>query len=342
MSDNERREGGVKKLTGPRKAAMFLLNMGEGYASEIFKKMSNAEIKKIAVAMTQIEEITPDELASLSQEFVKYYEGQSKLVVESNGFLKNVIERTLDPERAEMILKEIEERKREKPFVWSREVNISALASTLAAEHPQTIAMVMAHLPADIASDVMVSFPTELKGDIALRVAQLGQVPEDIVRDVDTALKEEMKNMVSSGGKVGGLQVLVDILNGVDKATEEAIMEAIEEEDAEMAGSVRDMMFVFEDMINVDDRGMREILKKVEGPQLTLALKTASEEMKSKILGNLSSRAAEMVMEDLEVMGPVKLSEVEEAQQAIVQAAKELESEGTITLGGKGKDDVLV
>jgi len=341
MSDNERR-GGNKKLTGPRKAAMFLLNMGEGYASEVFKKMSNAEIKKIAVAMTQIEEITPDDLASISQEFVKFYEGESKLVVESNGFLKNVIERTLDPERAEMILKEIEERKREKPFVWSREVNIAALASTLAAEHPQTIAMVMAHLPADIASDVMVSFPTELKGDIALRVAQLGQVPEDIVRDVDTALKEEMKNMVSSGGKVGGLQVLVDILNGVDKATEEAIMEAIEEEDAEMAGSVRDMMFVFEDMINVDDRGMREILKKVEGPQLTLALKTASEEMKNKILGNLSSRAAEMVMEDLEVMGPVKLSEVEEAQQAIVQAAKELEAEGTITLGGKGKDDVLV
>ena len=341
MSDNERRGGG-KKLTGPRKAAMFLLNMGEGYASEVFKKMSNAEIKKIAVAMTQIDEITPEDLASISQEFVKFYEGESKLVVESNGFLKNVIERTLDPERAEMILKEIEERKREKPFVWSREVNIAALASTLAAEHPQTIAMVMAHLPADIASDVMVSFPTELKGDIALRVAQLGQVPEDIVRDVDTALKEEMKNMVSSGGKVGGLQVLVDILNGVDKATEEAIMEAIEEEDAEMAGSVRDMMFVFEDMINVDDRGMREILKKVEGPQLTLALKTASEEMKNKILGNLSSRAAEMVIEDLEVMGPVKLSEVEEAQQAIVQAAKELEAEGTITLGGKGKDDVLV
>lgn len=341
MSDNERRGGG-KKLTGPRKAAMFLLNMGEGYASEVFKKMSNAEIKKIAVAMTQIDEITPEDLASISQEFVKFYEGESKLVVESNGFLKNVIERTLDPERAEMILKEIEERKREKPFVWSREVNIAALASTLAAEHPQTIAMVMAHLPADIAADVMVSFPTELKGDIALRVAQLGQVPEDIVRDVDTALKEEMKNMVSSGGKVGGLQVLVDILNGVDKATEEAIMEAIEEEDAEMAGSVRDMMFVFEDMINVDDRGMREILKKVEGPQLTLALKTASEEMKNKILGNLSSRAAEMVMEDLEVMGPVKLSEVEEAQQAIVQAAKELEAEGTITLGGKGKDDVLV
>lgn len=331
-----------KKLTGPKKAAIFLLNMGESYASEIFKKMSNMEIKKVASAMAQIDQIAPEDMAMVSQEFVKFYEGESKLVVETDSFLKSVIERTLDPERAEMILKDIEERKRDKPFVWSREVNLTALASALSTEHPQTIAMVMAHLPPDIASDVMVSFPEEIKGDIALRVAQLGQVPEDIVRDVDMALKAEMKNMVSSGGKVGGLQVLVDILNGVDKSTEETIMEMIEEENAEMAGNIRDMMFVFEDMITIDDRGMREILKKVEGPQLTMALKTASEEMKNKILGNLSSRAAEMILEDLEVMGPVKLSEVEEAQQAVVQAAKELEADGTITLGGKGKDDVLV
>lgn len=339
---DDKKEYGDIKLKGPQKAAMFLLHMGESYASEIFKKMSNYEIKKVASAMALIDEIAPEELAQVSQEFVKLYEGESKLVVEADGFLRSVIERTLDPERAEMILKDIEERKRDKPFVWSREVNLSALASALSTEHPQTIAMVMAHLPPDIAADVMVSFPEEIKGDIALRVAQLGQVPEDIVRDVDIALKAEMKNMVSSGGKVGGLQVLVDILNGVDKATEETIMETIEEEDAEMAGSVRDMMFVFEDMVTVDDRGMREILKKVEGPQLTLALKTASEEMKNKILGNLSQRAAEMILEDLEVMGPVKLSEVEEAQQAVVQAAKELEADGTITLGGKGKDDVLV
>lgn len=339
MNETQKKE---KPIPGPVKAAMFLLTMGEGYASEIFKKMTNLEIKKVASAMALIEEISPENFTQVAQEFVKLYEGESKLVVESNHFLKSVIERTLDPERAEMILKDIEERKRDKPFVWSREVNLGALSAALSTEHPQTIAMVMAHLPPDIASDVMVMFPEEIKGDIALRVAQLGQVPEDIVRDVDTALKAEMKNMVASGGKVGGLQVLVDILNGVDKSTEEAIMELIEEEDAEMANDVRDMMFVFEDMISVDDRGMREILKKVEGPQLTLALKTASEEMKNKILGNLSSRAAEMILEDLEVMGPVKLSEVEEAQQAVVQAAKELESDGTITLGGKGKDDVLV
>ena len=339
MADADKKNKGMSGVT---KAAMFMLSMGEGYASEVFKKMTNVEIKRIASAMTLVEEITPLEMAKISQEFVDLYEGEFKLVVESADFLKNVIGRTLPPDRAEMILKDIEDRKRDKPFVWSRDVNVGALSGALATEHPQTIAMVLAHLPSDIASDVMVMLPEAIKGDIALRIAQLGQIPEETVRAVDVALKAEMKNMVSSGGKVGGLQVLVDILNGVDKATEETIMEVVEEEEAEMAGNIKDLMFVFEDLNGVDDRAMREILKKVEGPQLTLALKTASEEMKDKVLGNLSSRAAEMILEDLEVMGPVKLSEVEEAQQAVVQAAKELEADGTITLGGKGKDDVLV
>lgn len=331
-----------KKMTGTMKAAIFLLSLGEGRAAEVFKKLNDAEIRQVATAMTQIRAILPEELAAVSEEFIARFEGDTKLMVESGDFLRNVIKSTLPADRAEEILKELRALQRDKPFGWSRDVNVSALSTALLLEHPQTIAMIMAHLPPDIAADVLISFPEEMKGDIALRVARIGQIPEEIVRDVDGALKDELKNMVSSGGKVGGLQVLVDIIGGVDKATEETVMEMIEEEDMEMAMNVRDMMFVFEDMVSIDDRGMREVLKRVEGAQLTIALKTASEEMKNKILGNLSSRAAEMILEDLEVMGPVKLSEVEAAQQAVVQAAKDLEAEGTLTLGGKGKDDVLV
>ncbi len=165
---------------------------------------------------------------------------------------------------------------------------------------------------------------------------------EDVVRDVDRALKKELSGAVGPGGKAGGLQVLVDIINGVDKSTEDLIMEHVEEDDAEMANDIRNMMFVFEDLVSVDDRAMREILKKVEGQQLTYALKTATDEMKEKIFSNLSQRAGEMLKDDLDTMGPVRLAEVEEAQQAIVRAAKELEADGTIALGGKGKEDVLV
>eukprot|EP00831_Metopus_contortus_P076361 TRINITY_DN7045_c0_g1_i1.p1 TRINITY_DN7045_c0_g1~~TRINITY_DN7045_c0_g1_i1.p1 ORF type:complete len:236 (-),score=74.60 TRINITY_DN7045_c0_g1_i1:360-1067(-) len=208
-------------------------------------------------------------------------------------------------------------------------------------EHPQTIAMILAHLPSEVSSDVLANIDDHKKGDIALRIAQLGQVSEDVVRDVDETLKNEMKSAGVSGGKTGGVQVLVDILNGVDKATEDIIMDIIEEEDTDMAQEIRDLMFVFEDLVNVDDKAMREILKKIEGQQLTLSLKTASEDMKQKILGNLSSRAAEMLIDDLETMGPQKLSDVEGAQQEIVAAAKELEAEGTISLG-KGKGEELV
>jgi flagellar motor switch protein FliG len=201
--------------------------------------------------------------------------------------------------------------------------------------------MILAHMPAEISSEILMSLPEEKKGDISLRIARLGQISEDVVRDVDRALKMEMSGAVGPGGKAGGLQVLVDIINGVDKSTEDAIMEYVEEDDAEMANEIRNLMFVFEDLTNIDDTAMREILKKVEGQQLTYALKTATEEMKDKIFSNLSQRAGEMLKDDLEAMGPVRLTEVEEAQQAVVRAAKELEADGTITLG-KGKDDVLV
>ena len=159
---------------------------------------------------------------------------------------------------------------------------------------------------------------------------------------MDKALHAKISDMGGSSADAGGLETLVEILNSCDRSTEDIIMETIEDDHGDMANDIRGMMFVFEDLSKVDDRGMREILKKVESQQLVLAMKTSSEEMKQKILDNLSSRAAEMLLEDLEVMGPARLSEVEESQQGIIRVAKELEAEGTIVLGGKGKEDVLV
>ena len=330
------------KMTGPRKTAIFLLAMGEEYASKIFKRMTNKEIKKVASIMAEIDHITPEELDAVSKEFVVNFEGDMKLVIEGGVFSKKVIGNALGNDLATSIFEDIEAEKRDLPFDWSRKVDVHALSNYIESEHPQTIAMILAHLPSDIASQIMSSLPDDQKGDIAMRIAHLGQVPEEIVRAVDEALKEELSTIGGSGGKSGGIQVLVDIINGLDKSSEEIIMEAIEEEHAEMAADIRAMMFVFEDLLRVDDKGFREILKKIESSQLTLALKTASDEMREKIFKNLSARAVEMLKEDLEVMGPTKLSEVEEAQQAVVSAAKELEAEGTITLGGKGKDDILV
>lgn len=315
--------------------------MGEDYTKKAFERLSEREIADVAFEMSSIDYITPEMLKAVSLDFVSQFEGESKMIIETESFIKNVVKGTLKDKQAIAILQDLEKKKLDKPFIWSRNVNVATLAGYVVGEHPQTIAMILAHMPSEISSELMIALPNELKGDIAMRIAKLGQIPEDVVRDVDRALKLELSGAVGPGGKAGGLQVLVDIINGVDKATEDSVMAHVEEANPEMANDIRNLMFVFEDLTNVDDMAMREILKKVEGQQLTFALKTATDEMKEKIFSNLSQRAGEMLKDDLEAMGPVRLTEVEEAQQAIVRAAKELEADGTITLG-KGRDDILV
>ncbi|MCW7753822.1 flagellar motor switch protein FliG [Desulfobotulus sp. H1] len=340
MADSKKKSMEITK--GARRAAIFLLLMGEEYASEMFRRMKPDEIRIAATAMGSIDKVEPEEMEEVLSLFVEAFEGEISIFVEGDDFFRKTLEKALGKEAATAIIKEIEDARREIPFDWSRRINIDTLASYVEGEHPQTIAMILAHLPPEVASEIMMVIPHEKKGDIAYRIALLGQVPEEVVRDVDSALRKDLELVGASLGKTGGLQVLVDILNGVDKSTEEVVMELIEGENMDMATEIRELMFVFEDLVRVDDRAMREILKKVEGAQLTLALKATSEDMRQKILGNLSARAAEMLLEDLDVMGPVKLSDVEEAQMSIVRAAKELEEQGVIALGGKGKDDILV
>jgi flagellar motor switch protein FliG len=304
--------------------------------------MTENEIKKVAGIMSEIRHIPGEVLTAVSEAFVDGYRQEDQVLVPGDGFIQEVIAQALDPKAAEAIVAHIREKKQEMPFKWSREVDREALAQRIKNEHPQTIAMILSYLPPEISAEILMTVPDEQKGDIALRIANLGQVPSEVVKAVDQALQSDLSNLDNAAAAAGGLEKLVQILGAVDRATEDAVLESIEDERSELANEIREMMFVFEDLVKVDDRGIREILKKVESQQLVLAMKTASEEMKAKILNNLSSRAAEMLKEDLEVMGPVRLAEVEQAQQQIVRAAKELEAEGAIVLGGKGKEDVLV
>ncbi len=342
MAGNKKIDVTTENITGPQKAAIFLLSMGEEYSSEAFQKMTDYEIRQVASTMSELGEIPPEVFGLVVDEFNEMFEDKDRFDIQGETFIRSVIERVMDKDAAEAIFKEIEDRRRELPFVWSRNVDVTMLAGVLREEHPQTVAMVLAHLPTEIASEILSTVPDENKGDLAIRIAKLGRIPEEIVRDVDQALRAGLSELGGAGAKAGGLQTLVDIINMLDKASEDIIMETIDEEDNEMATDVRSMMFVFEDLLRADDKAMREILKKVESATLVMAMKTGSEDLKQKIMSNLSARAAEMLMEDLEVMGPVRLAEVEEAQQEVITAAKELEADGTISLGGKGKDDVLV
>jgi flagellar motor switch protein FliG len=329
-------------MSGPEKAAVFLLSLGEAEASQIFKKLTDKEIKQLASVMAKFDKVAPEVADAIAEEFVGRLENRDNLNVRGDNFFKSVVGSAFDKGDADKIVRFLEGEEEGRPFQWSHEVDASVIRDQIASEHPQTIAMILAHLPSEKAAEVLSALPDDKKGDIAIRIVKLGQVPLEIIREVDRTLRTELSQMKSSNTEIGGIDAVVDILNNLDRASEDIIMETIEEDQNEMANEIREKMFIFEDLSKVDDRGMREILKKVENQQLALAMKTATEEMKQKILGNLSQRAAEMLMEDLEVMGPVRLAEVEEAQQAIIRAAKELEAEGSIVLGGKGKEDVLV
>ncbi len=323
-----------KKMTGPEKAAVLLLTLGEAEASEIFKKLTDKEIKQIAPVMAKFDKVDPEVADAIAEEFVRIYENKDNLNVRGDSFFKNVLGSAFDKKDADKIMRSLDADEEGRPFEWSEEVDANLLKEQIVTEHPQTIAMILAHLPPEKASEVLSAMPDDRKGDIAIRIVRLGQVPLEIVREVDRTLRNELSQVHASATEIGGIDAVVDILNNLDRASEDIILETIEEEHSDMANEIREKMFVFEDLSKVDDRGMREILKKVENQQLALAMKTASEEMKQKILGNLSQRAAEMLLEDLEVMGPVRLAEVEEAQQMIIRAAKELEAEGDHCTGG--------
>lgn len=331
-----------KKLTGPQKAAVLLLLMGEKFTSEIFKKMDEDEIRIVAAHMADINYVAPEVTKAVMTEFVQGVE-TNQLVIQGDVFLKTLMDLGMEEDKAAAVYREIEKGKKNVPFNYLEQMDTKDIINQIKGEHPQTIALILVHLKSARAAEILAGMPKEMQSVLALRVAEINRLPQEVVKEVDEALRKEMtvRGDTCGGKKLGGVAALADMLNSVDKDTEENVLSAIQEARPEIAEEIRQLMFIFEDLLKVDDRGMREILKQVESQQLSIALKTATEEMKQKIFSNLSSRAGEMLREDMEVMGPVKLSEVESAQQNIIRVARELDAEGKIVLA-KGKEDVLV
>jgi flagellar motor switch protein FliG len=329
------------KLTGPQKAAIFLLTMGEEYTSTFIKNIDEKDIKKIGKYMSEINHIPSDVLNSVMDEFLTNIKSGNDILVSGEDFLKEVVNKTLDKETAREIFKVIGGKGATTPFSDLAYMPAEKIVGIIQVEHPQTIALVLSYLPHEKAAEVLKVLPDEVKADIALRIVKIGQVDIDVVNELDEVIKKEISKIGGSTKKFDGIEILANILNEVDGNTEESVLSHIEEEDDVLAEMVRQKMFVFEDLLQVDDRYFRDILQNMDNQILIKALKTTSEEMKNKIFRNLSERASEMLKEDMEVMGPVRLKEVEEAQQEVIKTAKRLESEGRIFLA-KGGDDVFV
>lgn len=332
----------VDKLTGPQKAAILMLTMGKEFTSTCFRGLDGESIKRIGRYMSEITFIPSDVLAHVLDEFLDNFENDVNLVVSGRDFLQDVVNQTLDKEAAREVFRIIDRRqKNAPPFSELEDIPAENLFNMIQGEHPQTVALILSYLPDEKAAEIFGFFPLEMKSDIAFRIMQIGQVDTDIVNEISESLSKDLSKINISAKKFDGTDKLANILNVVDNSTEDTILSYIEEQDSDMAEQIRQKMFVFEDLMQLDNRNFREILKNIDNQVLVRAIRTSSEEMKQKIFGNLSKRAAEMLQEDIEAMGPIKLSDVEEAQQEILRVAKRLESEGHIVLG-KGKEDVFV
>ena len=329
-----------KKINGYEKAAILLFALGEEVTSTVFSRLNENEIRKIGNVMAGIKHVPLELRDAVLNEFA-HIAGQVGLISGGDEFMKNVLYNSLGEEKGKELLKNIDR----KPSGLSAVKNLhpKMLSQFIRNEHPQTIAMILAHLEPIRSAEVLQFFPATVKKEIIARIATLDNISPEAIEEVEEIMKKQLKSLGSQYGEtLGGAPTAAEILNQMDKASEEFILEKIESEDPDLALSIRELMFVFEDINGIDDRGIQTMLKEINNEQLIIALKTASEELKEKIFRNMSERASLMMKEDMESMGPVKVSDVEGAQQEIITVVRKLEEQGKLIVGGKGGEDLVV
>ncbi|MBQ4132400.1 MAG: flagellar motor switch protein FliG [Desulfovibrionaceae bacterium] len=331
-----------EQLSGPQKTAVLLLAMGDKFTSEIFKRMERAEITQISKAIMDLDSVPKEVVEEVLREFHYAMVTGQDILTGGEDTVKRVLLKNLDPDTAKYIIDELDLELGPTPFRELGNVSPRILSQILRNEHPQTLALILGHMPAEQAAVLLTSLPAGVRTEILMRLANLEPVPEDMLLEVDKVLQSQLIAMGGKEGKkVGGIPAVAEILNSVDRATEEEVLSEIEEESAQMAEDIRNLMFVFEDIKGLDDRSIREMLKEVSNDDLILALKGASSDLQELFFNNMSERAATMIREDLEIMGPTRLSDVESAQQNIVRTVRRLEAEGRIAIS-RGGGDVFV
>jgi len=332
-------------LTGKQKAAVLLILLGATKAANIFKHLDDAEVEKLIAALAEIRDVPlPSQEAVLEEAVASAYRGG---LAASGGidFAKKLVEEALGARRAGDIMNRIDMlMAKSTTFEKFHDVSAAQLAGILAKEQPQTIALVLAHLPPFQAAQIITGLPEETQNEVMLRIAKMDKADPEVVAQIEEVLRKEVSTYKQNLRAVGGARAVASILNLMNRPVEKHILESLKEKEWEIAEEVKKLMFVFEDLVLVEDRSMQRVLKEVDLKDVTVALKAASDEVKQKIYANLSKRAVEMIEEELEYMGPVKLKTVEEAQQKIVNIVRTLDEQGEILIAGRGgrTDEILV
>ncbi len=329
-------------LKGIKKVAIFMLSLGPDLSAKILKGFTETEIERITMEIANTTAVKNETIIEVVEEFTLLMNAQQYMLDGGIAYAQEILERTLGNQKANLIMKKLKESAQIKPFSFAKKVDPRQLANIIGQEHPQTIALILSHLPPDQAAVVLSALPAELQTEIARRVAVMERISPEVLTGVEKVLEDRLNAMMLQDYAVaGGISSLVDILNQVDRLTEKLILEELETQDAELVEEIRKRMFIFEDIVTLDDSVIQRVMREIDTKDLALALKGVSEEVSSRIFKNVSKRGAEMLREDIEFMGPVRLKDVEEAQQRVVGVIRRLDEAGEIILARGGEDTII-
>ncbi|MCB0824603.1 MAG: flagellar motor switch protein FliG [Armatimonadetes bacterium] len=330
------------ELTSKRKAAIILAVLGPEHSSEIVKHLSEEQIEMLSLEIARLEKVGSEMKAKVVEEFHEMAQAQDFIAEGGVESARKTLAAAFGDERAEEMMGKVVKSMQVVPFEFLKRADPQQLYSFIQDEHPQTIALILAYMPVNQAGNVLAKLSESQRIDVAERIAQMEQTPPDVVRKVEQILEKKVSSLLSTEmTKAGGPKALVDLLGSVDRATERAILDSLSESNPELADEIKNMMFVFEDIVQLDDRAVQSVLKEVDMKELGTALKGVNQEVQDKIYRNMSERAVEMLKEDMEFLGPIKMRAVEEAQQKVVAIIRRLEDAGEISIG-RGEEDEFV
>ncbi len=330
-------------LTGRQKAAVLLITLGPEKSAQIFKHLKDEDIEQLTLEIANMRTVSPDEKENVLQEFYQICLAQEYISEGGISYAKDILERALGSQKAVDVINRLTASLQVRPFDFVRKADPSQLLNFIQGEHPQTIALILAYLKPQQAAQVVSALPQDKQADVAKRIAIMDRTSPEIIKEIERVLERKLSSMVSQDYTIaGGIQAIVDILNSVDRGTEKFIIETLEVQDTDLAEQIRKRMFVFEDIMTLDSRSIQRVIREVENNDWALALKSSSEDVVKAIFSNMSKRLAEMIKEDMDYMGPVRLRDVEEAQQKIVNIIRKLEDAGEIVISRGGGDEIIV
>ena len=336
-------EMSLENLTGRQKASILIIAVGPEAASQIFKNLKDKDIERLSIEVANIKDVPSTIMEAVVEEFYQMIMAQEYIQQGGLEYAKNVLEKALGPRKAHEIVSKVESAIHVSGFKLLKDVDPNQLLNFIQHEHPQTISLILANLEAGQTASILADLPPEIQADVAYRIATMGKISPDLLNDIEGVLENQVESVFGQDlSTAGGAKAVSEILNLASRSTEKTILSDLEKRNPELATEIKNLMFVFEDIVLLDDRSVQRVLREVESKDLSMALKVATDEVKDLVFRNMSERAANIIKEELDFMGPVRLKDVEECQMKIVEVIRNLEEEGEIVISGRGGEEEVV